>query len=161
MANELEEIWPDLVRFSRRLTGDSQLADDLAQESMARALQTENGLSGVANPRAWLCRIALNVFREWWRKRNRETKNFQQFAATVGEGTISLPHIAAQHRERSEQVWTFIQSLPEIQRQVIRLHVVEGFSHTEIAQRLNTTNDSVKSNLSLVRRKLRDKFLKN
>lgn len=152
---------PDLVRFACSLTGNRDLAEDIAQESMARALQASEGLGGITNLRAWLWQIAVNVFREWWRKHARELENLHQFAATVPQRSEALPDGTVEQRERLEQIWAFIYSLPEIQRQVIQLNIVERCSHAEIARKLNISSDSVKSNLCLVRRKLRDKFLQD
>lgn len=159
VSNELEELWPDLLRFARSMSGNPDLAQDIAQESMARALQREGGISDIVNLRGWLCRIATNVFREWWRKRSREHEHLQQFSADRLSSPDVLPSGMLEQRERLESIWKFIQTLPEVQRQVIQLHLVENYSHSEIAIRLNTTTENVKANLSLARRKLREKFL--
>jgi RNA polymerase sigma factor (sigma-70 family) len=45
-----------------------------------------------------------------------------------------------------------------MQRRVARLHLVEEFSHTEIAEMLNLNEGTVRSHLSLARRKLREQL---
>ncbi len=159
LSNEMEELWPDLVRFSRSLSGNADLAQDIAQESMQRALQRQEGLEGIVNLRAWLCQIAANVCREWWRKRSREQECLKQIAANRPFESDTLPSGAIEQREHLEAIWSFIQELSVVQRQVIQLHLQDNCSHAEIAKRLNTTTDNVKANLSVVKRKLRKKFL--
>ena len=159
VSSELEELLPDLLRFSRSLSGNSELAQDIAQESMTRALQRDEGLQGIVNLRGWLCQIAVNVFREWWRKNSKEMEHLRRLATNTNVSSADLPEGTIEQREHLESIWIFIKTLPDVQRQIIQLHLVDGCPHREIAKRLNITTDNVKSNLSLVRRKLRKKFL--
>jgi RNA polymerase sigma-70 factor (ECF subfamily) len=161
VPNELQEHWPDLLRFSRSLTGNIDLAEDIAQESILRALQIGPELAAVDNPRGYLFQIAVNVFRQWWRNRARETERWQQLAFHRPSEFRPLPDRLAEQREHLETIWRFIESLPDAQRQVIVMHLVEGRSHDEIAATMQTSVGSVKASLSVARRKLRMRFLDN
>lgn len=160
MPCELEEHWPDLVRFARSLTKNNDLADEIAQESMVRALQRGNELPAITNPRGWLFQIAANTFREWWRKKGNEISRIQELAERQPVRLQELPPNVAERREFLESIWKFIQALPPTQHQVLLLNLVHGLSNEQIADKLAMTTDQVKSNLCAARRKLRERFLK-
>ncbi len=159
VRNEMEEHWPELLRFARSLTRNADLADDIAQESMVRALQRDQNLPEVANPRSWLFQIAANVFREWWRKNARQSAHQQQYANEYNTPPQELPCDVVEHREYLKSIWEFVQSLPPKQREMITMHLVDGLSQSEIAERMSTTTDNVKATLNVARTKLRQKFL--
>ena len=65
----LEPVRGDLHRYCRRLTGDVWDAEDLVQETLTRALaRAGQTFQAVANPRAWLFRIATNAYVDTWRR---------------------------------------------------------------------------------------------
>ena len=66
-----------------------------------------------------------------------------------------LPAIA---NELAERIGRAIESLPEMQRVVARLHLVEEFDHAEIANMTALGEGTVRSHLSLARKKLREKL---
>ncbi|MBL8889045.1 MAG: RNA polymerase sigma factor [Planctomycetaceae bacterium] len=159
MANdEMDGHLPYLRRLALRLTGDQMAAEDAVQESIVRALRRDPSLAPVQNMQAWLCQIVTNVCRERWRKLgsalNASTDDPDQH---IDARSPTAPEIVGQ-REHLEQVWAFVQTLPAMQRQVLLMCVVEGLSHEQIAQRLNTTTGSVKVSLSNARSRLRARF---
>lgn len=159
VPSELEELLPELQRFARSLTGNSDLADDIAQESIVRALQRDATLPAITNFRGWLFQIAANVFKEWWRRHQRQTAQARVFAENQHLPTSEQPFGVVEHRERLDQIWKFVESLPAVQRQVLMMKMVEGYSNQQIATQLAMSPGSVKSNLNIARTKLRSRFL--
>lgn len=163
MSERLEEHWPDLLRFARSLAGNVDSAHEIAQESMVRALARNPQLPEIANTRGWLFQIAANVCREWWHRQARESASLAQLVALRDNrqqmGNPLPPEIAEQ-RERLTDIWEFIQTLPDIQRQVLVKQLVDGSSHQQIADQLGISKDNVKANLCVARQKLRQRFLK-
>ncbi len=159
MSHAFEELVPDLRKFARRLTGNDDLADELAQESLTRALQRDAAADAIANPRAWLFQIAANVFKQWWRKRQREARVETVLRhQAIDRCQVWQPDTLAQ-REHLQQVWTFLQSLPDRQRDVLLLSIRESLSPAEIAQRLGLHVGNVRSHLCEARAKLRARFM--
>ena len=72
LAAALPEHIPGLVRFTRSLARDPQQAEDLAQETLLRALERAESFRGEASLATWLHRIAHNLAVDRAR-RDRET----------------------------------------------------------------------------------------
>ena len=156
MAVELEKYSKPLIRFALSLTGDLDLARDLAQETILRALRSKKQLDQIAQLKAWLFSILINAWRDDCRRRARRPRHDAILENQLGKSLD--PQMGLEKREELEQVLNYFCQLPETQRQVIHLRAVEGFSIAEIAEMLGTNSNNVKTNLSLARKKLRQKF---
>jgi len=67
--SRLEPLRPDLYAYCRRLTGNAFDAEDLVQESLARAFaQAAQAHSPIERPRAWLFRVATNAYVDSYRR---------------------------------------------------------------------------------------------
>ncbi|HEY4367758.1 MAG TPA: RNA polymerase sigma factor [Steroidobacteraceae bacterium] len=112
--------------------------DDLAQEVFLRLLRYSDD-AVVENPQGYLFRIAANVANEW-RDRARQSRphdecwleGLQIEAGDEPENTVarSLVH---------EQVRAAVKRLPQRQREVLLLHVNDGLTYKQIADRLRLT----------------------
>ncbi|HMP79450.1 MAG TPA: sigma-70 family RNA polymerase sigma factor, partial [Pirellulaceae bacterium] len=105
----------------------------------------------------WLFQIAANVWKERWRRESARSEVEAAAGTSVRHATDS-PDFHVGQREHLEQVWTFVQTLPEVQRRVLMLNVLENLSHQQIADCLGTSVGSVKTSLSIARAKLRERF---
>lgn len=69
--DRLEPLRKDLYAYCRRLTGNAFDAEDLVQESLARAFnQAAQAHSPIENPRAWLFRVATNAYVDSYRRQH-------------------------------------------------------------------------------------------
>jgi RNA polymerase sigma-70 factor (ECF subfamily) len=66
--------------------------------------------------------------------------------------------LAAHSREIASRIGAAIDSLPEMQRVVARLHLVESFDHAEIATMTGLAEGTIRSHLSLARKKLKEEL---
>lgn len=162
MAIYLESFIPELRRFAQSLTGNAEVAEDLTQETLARALRRDHQAPAVANPRAWLFQIAVNTWREWWRARQRDQALVSHLAEQqrVNHGTSmeSWPTDIVQHQERLADLADFLQTLPARQREVLLLQLGEQLSASEIADRLQITVSNARAQLSLAKTKLKERW---
>lgn len=159
MTQPFEDLVPDLQRFTRRLVGNTDLADDVAQESLVRAVRATQRGTAVGNVRVWLFQIATNVFRQWWRKQQREQAVVQARGEQQSGSIVACPAGVAEQREYLQNVAAFLQDLPDQQRQVLLLNIREGLRPAEIAERLQLSVGNVRSHLHAARTKLRNRFL--
>lgn len=131
-------------------------AEDLAQEAFVKAYQTIGRFKTGQPFGPWIYRIvtnlALDVVKHRKRFRHEELRDIEPAAR---RDEADLP---ARSNELSARIDEAIESLPEMQRIVARLYLVEEFSHTEIAEMTNLSEGTVRSHLSLARGKLKERL---
>jgi RNA polymerase sigma-70 factor, ECF subfamily len=140
-----EPLRPDLYRYCRYLTHSPWDAEDLAQDTMARAFVTLGCMAEAPpNPRAWLFRVASNLWIDWTR-RTRRTR----------EEPVA-PEVAAfpEPRAPREAAGTLIVRLSPQERAAVVLKDVFDLTLDEIAEALSTTSGAVKAALHRGRGKL-------
>lgn len=72
----------------------------------------------------------------------------------------SSPHKLLEDRESGEIMFSIIEGLPDIYKEVIRLKEIEGFSYEEIAVKTNQNINTLRVNLSRARKLIRDEYNK-
>jgi RNA polymerase sigma-70 factor (ECF subfamily) len=141
-----EPLRPDLYRYCRHLTASPWDAEDLTQDTLARAFVTLAQLGqSPANPRAWLFRVASNLWIDWTRRRRREPPLGLE---SREPGADSDP------RNAREAAGTLLGQLAPKERAAVVLKDVFGCSLEEVAETLATTVGAVKAALHRARGKL-------
>lgn len=149
--DEIEECVPPLRRYARALTRNADHADDLVQDCLERAIRKQALWRPTGPLRAWLFRILLNVYRNDLRTRSRRPSTLDI------DRVADLPHVAAPQPGRVALAETAeaLDRLPEEQRTVLLLVVLEGFTYAEAAETLGIPEGTVMSRLSRARAALR------
>lgn len=132
-------------------------AQDTFQEAFIRAFQKIDTYSGEGSFEGWLRRIMVNKCMDKFRK-NRLTivaENPYQFTSTELE-EIEEIELAYTNQELTET----IQKLPDQYRIVFNMYVIENYTHAEIAEELNISVGTSKSNLSRAKGWLRNELKK-
>lgn len=125
-----------------------QSAEEVLQDSFLKLFQTLPHLDELPQHfRPWFRRIVVNTAIDAYRRRQRDLRIVPLPAPAV--------HNAAVDRLNTEDLYRLLQGLPPSYRLVFNLYVLEGFSHSEIADRLNISVGSSKSNLHKARRHLK------
>jgi RNA polymerase sigma-70 factor (ECF subfamily) len=153
---DLVAALPRLRRYARVLTGDPTRADDLVQDTLARAWTRRQLWKAGSNLRAWLFTIMHNVFVNQLALTRREAGNISLDAEAECGAVRQLP-VYGNHFERIElrEVVQQISRLPAEQREVLLLAAVEELRYDEIATALKIPIGTVMSRLSRARDKLR------
>lgn len=146
-----DRLYPPLVRYCSRMTGDPDQADDLAQEAFFRLLDrrvvgTDAGL------RVWLFRVATNLARD--RARTRETRRRILAAFPPPEDTPG-PERDLERRERARRARAALDGLARRDREILLLRQ-EGFSYREIAEAVGVSPRSVGTLLARALRRFAD-----
>jgi RNA polymerase sigma factor (sigma-70 family) len=131
----------DLTRFVERRVRVRADAEDLAQEVYLRLLRT-NQIDVIAEPQAYLYRMASNVAAEW-RVRARESKphSADELETLLETKTPEIRLDQAQDQARFDAA---LDSLGVMVRSVIFLKLREGMTNDEIARHLDITKRMVK-----------------
>jgi RNA polymerase sigma-70 factor (ECF subfamily) len=142
-----EPLRPELYRYSRYLTRSPWDAEDLVQDTLARGFVTlGTRFQALPNPRAWLFRLASNLWIDRSRRQRRGRELLAEYPATADE--------IADAREQREAAGTLLVELAPQERAAIVLKDVFDFSLEEIATALSTSVGAVKAALHRGRGKL-------
>jgi RNA polymerase sigma-70 factor, ECF subfamily len=146
---QCEALRPTLYRYCRHLTQSPWDADDLVQDTLARAFVTLGCVhQEIENPRAWLFRVASNL----WLNRVRDARDLP--VASPIERTTDLTEYDP--RTVREVAGTLITKLAPRERAAVVLKDAFEMSLEEIAEMLSTTVGAVKAALHRGRGKLSD-----
>ena len=148
--DEVEACVPALRRYARALTRSADLADDLVQDCLERAI-SRRGLFRPTGPvRAWLFTILLNLHRNDLRARHRQGAMMP--LDTIAEPATAAPqpgHLALAEMARA------IETLPTEQKEALLLIALEGLSYAEAAAILGVPLGTLMSRLGRARAALR------
>ena len=144
----------DLYRVGLSWCGDRMLADDLAQEALARALAKQHQLRDAMKLEHWLFRILNNCWREHLRRLH-PTVALEELVLDNDQ----TPERGLRKQQVIDRVRGAIARLPLGQRQVITLVDLQGFSYGEVAEVLEIPIGTVMSRVSRARQALKEDLL--
>jgi len=140
-----------LYRIAWSWCHDSQQADDLVQETLARALAKLDTLRDETRLQVWLTQILANLRRDRFRRNEPETGIDTDTLAASDD-----PERAADRAQLIIHTRQAIELLKDEQRQVLTLVDVAEFSYADTAAILGVPVGTVMSRLSRARRRMRD-----
>jgi RNA polymerase sigma-70 factor (ECF subfamily) len=144
--------FPRLYRYLDRLSGDPELAADIAQEAFLR-LYRRGTLPDA--PEAWLISVAMNLFRN---EKSRRSRRGRLLTGARSEGVLADPSPSPEHaavaEESRRRVRVAVDRLPERERRLLLLRA-EGYSYRDIAGALELNEASVGTLLARAREAFR------
>ncbi|WP_439710221.1 sigma-70 family RNA polymerase sigma factor [Demequina lignilytica] len=156
-----------LYAAALRMTRNAADAEDLVQETYAKAFAARDKFTMGTNLKAWLYRIQTNAFINSYRKKQREPKRSDAESvedwqlAAAAEHTSSGLASAEDHALDSlgdDEIRRALSELSEDFRMAVYLSDVEGFAYKEIAEIMDTPVGTVMSRLHRGRKLLREKL---
>jgi len=144
-----------LKPFAVSLTRDQEIAKDLFQETLYKALANQDKYSTGTNIKAWLFTIMRNIFINDYRRKVKQRTIFDNSPneATINSGKIVVSN-EGENRLRAKEIHEAIYQLPQIFKIPFLLYF-EGYRYHEISGSLNEPLGTVKSRIHFARKLLR------
>lgn len=141
------------MNVSRRYTADINDAKDVLQNAYIKIFSKLGDYdSRIGNLDSWLVKIVINEALQHIRKAKQNLIKDRLGDEVFNE--LSSPEILA--RLNAEDVMKVVHELPEGYKLIFNMSVVEGFTHKEIAESLNITESTSRSQLTRAKKLLRD-----
>ncbi len=141
-----------------RMTNDYEEANDTAQEIFIRIYRNLDKYNPEYKFATWIITITTNYIIDQRRKKKQETVPIDDVEFGIaGEGSPEESYIKA---ERSRELFSLIEELPEIYRVPLLLYHKDGLSYTEISDKTKESLSKVKNRIFRGRKMLRDKLVK-
>lgn len=151
---EIEAQIPSLRRFARSVVRDHDMADELVQDTLLRALSHWEQLRRPDSIRAWLFQIMFNLHRTDGRRRQTTRHRFVDMPAADAPDTTVDPASGLHLND----TMAALQRVPEEQRVVLEIVALEDMSYAEAAHVLGVPVGTVMSRLSRARNRLREEL---
>lgn len=150
-----KKYYAQMLTLSLRYTNDEFAAKDIVSEGFMKAFNNLNKFEFKEGKglNSWLKKIMVNECLMYIRKNKKLKLNVSL------EVVENIDYSGFENSIDSELIHNCIRKLPDGYRTVLNMYVVEGYSHKEIADKLNITESSSRSQLTHAKRKMQQ-FLK-
>lgn len=148
-----------LRRFVLGMVGNPDLAEDIVQEALLRAMAARDGFAGRSRPLTWLSAIALNALRDHFRRpaiRREESADPDRMAELPDQAEDAVT--ALMKAEMGDCITAHLSALPDRLREVLALHDMGGAGHAEVAAVLDITEGHSRVLLHRARAALRERL---
>lgn len=139
-----------------RILNDRMEAEDAMHDAFLKAFTKLNDISGQVSFGAWLKRIVINTCLDKLKKQKPDLFNDGEQIVDDTEDKVDLGEMDLEVR----RVRTAINALPDGYRNIVNLHLIEGFDHEEIAQILGISSSTSRSQYSRAKQVLKKELLK-
>jgi RNA polymerase sigma-70 factor (ECF subfamily) len=163
-----KDYFPRLYRFVLpRVEYSIADAQDICQETLARALRRLSTYRGEATLFSWICQIAANQLSDFWQRRRRDGTHLvfaeddttvQAVLATLRAGEADDPEARRFSTELSRAVQTTLDNLPGRFGDALEWKYLDGVTVEDIAHRLGVSTIAAQSLLQRARAAFREAF---
>lgn len=147
-----------LKPFAITLTKDNEVAKDLLQETMYRALANKDKYNAGTNIKAWLYTIMRNIFINNYRRKAKQNTIFDstpnEFLLNYNQSAVAN---AAEGNLKLKDIQAAIHQIPQIFRTPFLLYF-EGYKYHEIANLLHEPLGTIKSRIHFARKLLKEQI---
>ena len=144
-----EEYYSRMMGVCLRYSNDQEEAVDILHEGFIKVFKNIRKYQPGTSLSAWIRRIMVNTAIDYYRKSiRRRTEDIEQAYDLSTDDADAI----SQCTER--EILDAVQQLSPAYRAVFNLYVIEGYSHREIAEMLDITKSTSRSNLVKARSKL-------
>ncbi len=147
-GDALIQAIPNLRAFAYSLSGDSQLSNDLVQETLLKAWTHKQSFVPESNLKAWLFTILRNTYFTYYRKSQREELDEDHAAMNASVPATQLTHLEFEDMQKA------LMKLSPDHREALLLITAEGFSYEDAARVCGCAVGTMKSRVNRARSRL-------
>ncbi|MFB4167814.1 RNA polymerase sigma factor [Virgibacillus sp. JSM 102003] len=151
-----------LYRYLLQMSRNKQVAEELLQETFYRAMISLE-VKNMAQAKAWLFKVARNLFIDWTRKSKSEQLMVERIQLERADNNnIGNPEEQLENLTKQVHIEEVLSRLPERMRTILYIREIQGFTYQEVATAMNLSVSQVKTTLFRARKKFRyyDQLLK-
>jgi RNA polymerase sigma-70 factor (ECF subfamily) len=149
-----QKLAPKMYGICLRFAADRAEADDILQEGFIRVFTHLKDFRGDGSLEGWVRRTIVNTAINFYKKRIK--RGLSTDLGQVKELTDQSSQII--ERMAADELLELISSLPDGYRTVFNLNIIEGYTHKEIGEMLDISENTSKSQLSRARASLQKKL---
>jgi len=142
---------PAMLAVCVRYVNDREIARDLLQDGFIKIFTKIDSYSGIGSFAGWIRRIFVTTALEYLRKNDalRQSASIEEYSDTIVTNDVTvLDKLSA------DDLMDSIAKLPNGYRTVFNLYAIEGYSHTEIAEMLEFSESTSRSQFMRARKML-------
>ena len=150
--------YKELLFYVQRLTGDREKSKDVIQETYKRIIEIDSKTK-IENHRAYLYKMAKNILIDESRKNKNYSKvDYQETNFSIPKE--EQPDEAFFRLKQYDELIQLVQKLPTRSRQAFTLHVIQGLSRKEIAQKMDINISTVEKHITNATLKIKQELEK-
>ena len=142
-----------MFNTSLRIVSDTMEAEDIMQEAFLSAFEKIETYSGTVSFGAWLKKIVINRSLDAVSRQKAIFEDIDTHYELQEESDYDTDN-KMELEEKMQEVKSAINNLPDGYRIILSLYLLEGYDHDEIAEILNITSSTSRSQLSRAKQKL-------
>lgn len=151
---QILELKDKMYRFADSILSNQDAAMDAVQDLNMKLWEKKDQLDGVENIKAFVYKSMRNLCLD----RLRQKKEFAEMSHEIAYDAPD-PHRHTEINDMVAKVKAIIETLPELQRTIVRMRDIDGLEIGEISFALSMTENAVSVNLSRARQKVREQIL--
>lgn len=134
---------PKMYGVCLRYAGNAEEAEDILQEGFIKVFNKMSSYRGDGSFEGWIRRVFVNTAIEHFRK-----KTYLQPITETEENTIEGKYLSVMDQLAEKDIIQLVQQLSPGYRTVFNMYVIEGYTHRQIAEILEISEGTSKSQLS-------------
>lgn len=131
---------------------DDTIAQDIMQEAFIKAFKKIESFTGEASFGSWLKRIVINQSLDWLKKQKLETVSIKEEVISIADNN----NWEIDNQINLKEIYRCIEVLPIKCKNVLKLYLLEGYDHQEVAEILQISEGSSRSQLSRGKNRLKE-----
>lgn len=143
-----------MMGIAMRYSNNYEEARDVVNEGFMKVFKNLPKFKPTHSLECWIKRIIINTAIDHYRKNKKYNQQVELICATQ-QNRVEVDDNYIEHKLSADEIMKLVQALPPAYRTVFNLYVIEGYTHKEIANILNVSEGTSKSNLAKARKKLK------